>query len=106
MKKITKPRESYIVFQCEHCKKKYGIEENAINCEKSHICEHKTPRYEFTTASEDLWWFNVEGIEKSCSECKKSLGELSLEDVSNNQDALEAIYNIIDRWVKGGISDK
>jgi len=95
MKKLKRhTKQTHTYYKCEECGTEYGYEQEAINCEKSHTCKHE-PVYDFIEASEDSWWFQVKGIQQKCKHCNKELGEIDFEDIYENQEALEAIYNIV-----------
>jgi len=98
MKEIKKThRTTNIKYQCETCGTMHYSAARAINCEKSHSCKHE-PIFEFDNASEDSWWFNVRGISSTCGFCKKDLGRVDFEDIDENQEILERLFNVIDEY--------
>ncbi len=94
MKEIKKQILKTVKYQCEICKETYFWKEDAENCEKSHNCEHE-PYFEFRQASNDSWWFNVSGIDCQCKNCKYPMGDVSFEDIEDNQEILKRIFNAV-----------
>ena len=98
MKEIKKRRYSiFTKFKCEVCGKVYYSAEDAINCEKSHTCEHEA-FYKFDDASSDSWWFNIRGISSTCKKCNMDLGSVDFEDIEDSQEILETIYQLVNEY--------
>lgn len=95
-KTTTKEYNIKTKYICEVCNKTYLDEENAIDCEKTHGCEHKEFEYDFTNANDGIngWWFATYGITKQCKNCKLFFKEADFEDIEDNE-ILEQIYNLI-----------
>lgn len=95
--KIHKKRVSRTVttYECEFCGKEYQSKSSSVKCEKMHGCDHSDITYEFEDASDESWWFNVKGISATCTSCGKEMGDVSFEDIDDNQNLLLSIYNLI-----------
>ena len=81
-------------YKCEVCDKIYFSSVEAVNCEKSHTCEHDA-FYEFEVADNSAWWFNVKGIFSICKKCNMALGSVDFEDIDDSQEILERIYQLV-----------
>lgn len=89
-----------ILYICETCKRESSSKGYIESCEKRHTCKHE-PSYELNEASEDSWWFQVNGINCICKFCKKELGFADFETVENETIILNRIYDIVKENEKG-----
>ena len=103
MKTIEKSRRTKTTsYVCGICQKESCTEQDIVNCEKSHSCDHKSVVYEWLGS--EAWQFDALRISATCADCHKPLGDYDLEDIEDDQELMRKIYCLIKEWYKKEMS--
>lgn len=91
---MKEKKTSYKSYVCEVCGRESSHKSVIAECENQHKCPHEQVEYVFTEAC-DEWPHGIKGVEKRCTLCLHTLGEVELDDVEGNKEIMSKIYDLV-----------